>query len=189
MRGFIRRRLVMFRDFRFLKFSIFFTATLFLLTTFAQWRRFNGFDLSNSSIPKKRIHNGGPGKDGIPSIAKPRFAIESHADFLKNENRILGVSIYGIAKAYPIKILDRHEIVNDHFGDQEVVITYCPLCGSGMAFEADINGSKTFGVSGLLYNSDVLLFDRQTESLWSQIAMRAIPGPMRGFCSPFSAAS
>ena len=177
--GFIRRRLVMFRDFRILKFSILFTATLFLLTTFAQGRRYNGFDLSNSSIPKKLIHSGGPGKDGIPSINKPRFVNNAHADFLKSDDRILGVTIDGIAKAYPVKILDRHEIVNDHFGDRKIVITYCPLCGSGIAFDADISGPKTFGVSGLLYNSDVLLFDRQTESLWSQIAMKAISGPMQ----------
>lgn len=171
---------MMFCDFRILKFSALIVTIIILLNTPVHGRGYNGFDTSDSSIPKRLIKNGGPGKDGIPSINRPRFITGSQADFLKNSDRILGVALDSEVKAYPIKILDRHEIVNDRFGDRAVVITYCPLCGSGMAFDADIGGPKTFGVSGLLYNSDVLLFDRQTESLWSQIAMKAISGPMRG---------
>lgn len=81
----------------------------------------------------------------------------------------------GVVKAYPIAILNWHEVVNDQFGAERVVVTFCPLCGTGMAFLATVDGrALTFGVSGLLYNSDVLLYDRQTGSLWSQIMTTAI---------------
>jgi len=86
-----------------------------------------------------------------------------------------------IAKAYPIEIMNWHEIVNDRYGEEPVVITYCPLCGSGVAFSARVSGEVLqFGVSGLLYNSDVLLYDRKTESLWSQLLARAVTGEMNG---------
>lgn len=138
------------------------------------------FDLSNSKIPVSEIKDGGPPRDGIPSIDKPVFLKVSQAT-LKNDDRILGVYENEIAKAYPINILNFHEIVNDHFGDDPVVVTYCPLCGSGIAFDARVNGEpKTFGVSGMLYNSDVLLYDRETESLWSQLKYEAIAGPLAG---------
>ncbi|CAN5238852.1 DUF3179 domain-containing protein [soil metagenome] len=139
-----------------------------------------GFDLSNSSIPTGEIKDGGPPKDGIPSIDKPKF-VSSNKATLADGDRVLGVKENGIAKAYPIKIMNYHEIVNDNFGDQPVVVTYCPLCGSGIAFDATIKGkTKSFGVSGMLYNSDVLLYDRETESLWSQLKYEAIAGPLAG---------
>jgi hypothetical protein len=141
----------------------------------------NGFDLSNSLVPADQIHHGGPSRDGIPAIDRPRFVRASHADFLSDQDRVLGISRNGNQKAYPIKILNYHEIVNDTFDDEAIVISYCPLCGSGMAFVASIDGTvRDFGVSGLLYNSDVLLYDRETSSLWSQIMMQAVTGPMRG---------
>jgi len=94
---------------------------------------------------------------------------------------VLGVVVAGIAKAYPIGVMNYHEIVNDRFGDQAVVVTFCPLCGSGIAFLGEAGGQeRTFGVSGLLYNSDVLMYDHQSESLWSQIMAQAISGPARG---------
>ncbi len=139
-----------------------------------------GFDLSNSSIPVGEIKDGGPPKDGIPSIDKPKFVNIKKATLAAGD-RVLGVKENGIAKAYPIKIMNYLEIVNDHFGDQPVVVTYCPLCGSGIAFDATIKGkAKTFGVSGMLYNSDVLLYDRETETLWSQLKYEAIAGPLAG---------
>jgi hypothetical protein len=125
--------------------------------------------------------NGGPGKDGIPAILTPEFIAAPQATYLKDEDRVLALAQGNEAKAYPIKILNWHEIVNDTIGGKPVVITYCPLCGSGIGFEGIVNGrSLTFGVSGLLYQSDLLMYDYQTESLWSQIAMRAITGPMMG---------
>lgn len=139
-----------------------------------------GFNLSNASISVSEIKDGGPPKDGIPSIDNPSFLKASENSLSKND-RILGVYENGIAKAYPIAILNYHEIVNDHFGDKAIVVTYCPLCGSGIAFDAQVNDKTlTFGVSGLLYNSDVLLYDRETESLWSQLKYESVSGSMLG---------
>jgi len=141
----------------------------------------NGFDLNNASIPEAEILQGGPPRDGIPAIDQPVFVAAKDASFLQAEQRVLGVARQGLAKAYPISILNWHEIVNDHFGEENIAVTFCPLCGTGMAFKADIAGKqRNFGVSGLLYNSDVLLYDRGTDSLWSQLLMEAVSGPMQG---------
>lgn len=141
----------------------------------------NGFDLSNSTIPIDEIRHGGPPRDGIPSIDDPLFVTADNAGFLRPEDRILGLYRQGIAKAYPVRILNWHEVVNDYFGDEPIAVTYCPLCGTGMSFKAEVAGEvRDFGVSGLLYNSDVLLYDRSSESLFSQIATEAISGPLVG---------
>ncbi|MCK5433335.1 MAG: DUF3179 domain-containing protein [Gammaproteobacteria bacterium] len=143
-----------------------------------EWRK---TDFSKSVVNIEEIESGGPPKDGIPSIDQPTFVLADEADYLQDAAAVLGISYHGIIKAYPINILNWHEIVNDQFNEEPVVITFCPLCGSGMAFSASINGkSHTFGVSGLLYNSDVLLYDRQTDSLWSQLMSKAISGPHKG---------
>ncbi|MEN8128885.1 MAG: DUF3179 domain-containing protein [Pseudomonadota bacterium] len=141
----------------------------------------NGFDLTDAQIPIDEVLPGGPPRDGIPAIDRPRFVAASAAGFIAEDDRVLGVVRNGVSKAYPLSIMNWHEIVNDRFGDERVVITYCPLCGTGMAFLADTaDSSLTFGVSGLLYNSDMLLYDRQTESLWSQIMAQAISGRHKG---------
>ncbi len=145
----------------------------------------NGFDLSDSLIPAEHIERGGPPRDGIPSIDNPEFIPAAEARFLRSKDRVIGVHRNGVAKAYPIKILNWHEIVNDSFADEPVLISYCPLCNTGMVFavgHAEV--TFTFGVSGLLYNSDVLLYDRQTGSLWSQIMSKAIAGPLKGVTLP-----
>ena len=141
----------------------------------------NGFDLTGSLIPEADIHHGCPPRDGIPSIDNPKFIKPGQVNFLKPDDRILGLYYKGIARAYPIKILNYHEIVNDQIKQQAFFVSYCPLCGSGMAFKTKItNSDNTFGVSGLLYNSDVLLYDRATQSLWSQILGKSISGKMKG---------
>lgn len=141
----------------------------------------NGFDISNSIIPANEILQGGPPRDGIPAISEPRLVSAGQAGFLQDSDRIIGIEIDGEARAYSIGILNWHEIVNDRIGDRAFAITYCPLCGTGAAFDALIDGEVTeFGVSGLLYNSDVLLYDRNSESLWSQIMRRAISGEKVG---------
>ncbi len=141
----------------------------------------NGFDLSNTLIPADEIRHGGPPRDGIPALDDPVFVPADQAGFLNVEDRVLGISIGDVAKAYPIRILDWHEIVNDDFDGNAVVVSYCPLCGTGMAFDASVDGqTRSFGVSGLLYNSDVLLYDRESESLWSQVMARSVSGPMIG---------
>jgi len=142
----------------------------------------NSFDLTNTSVPRNLIMSGGPDKDGIPSLDTPKFISNNDVDFLHNSDRVLGINYLGIQKAYPIKILNYHEVVNDDFHGNPITITFCPLCRSGIAYSANIKGEKhSFGVSGLLYNSDVLLYDRQTESLWSQIMSTAISGPLKGY--------
>jgi len=139
------------------------------------------FDLSKHSVPLKEILSGGPPKDGIPAILNPVFVQAKNASFLHGEDRVLGLSSGTESKAYPVKILNWHEIVNDTLGDKPVLITYCPLCGTGIAFTRDVGDRQlSFGVSGLLYQSDMVMYDHQTESLWSQISMEAIAGPMTG---------
>lgn len=140
----------------------------------------NGFDLSTLSIPADEVHHGGPPRDGIPALDRPRFLAANRAT-LDDAERVLGLVVADEARAYPVNILNYHEIVNDRIGDVPVVITWCPLCGTGMVFAADPAGETlSFGVSGLLYNSDVLLYDRQTESLWSQLLAEAVSGHYRG---------
>lgn len=145
----------------------------------------NGFNLGGALIPVDEIHSGGPPKDGIPSLDNPAFVEASQAHFLRDTDRVLALTRNGVSKAYPLRILNWHEIVNDRFGDEGIVITYCPLCGSGTASEAKVAGKfLQFGVSGLLYNNDVLMYDRQTQSLWSQILSQAVTGPMKGTMLP-----
>ncbi len=152
-----------------------------LAATHALGETRNGFDLQHSLVPIEAIHSGGPPRDGIPALDDPDLVPAAKADFLVAKDRVLGVAARGEARAYPIKILNWHEIVNDELAGQPIVVTYCPLCGTGIVFDAHVAGrTLEFGVSGLLYNSDVLLYDRQTESLWSQIAKEAIGGPLRG---------
>lgn len=142
---------------------------------------YNGFDVSDALVPAAEIYPGGPARDGIPAIDQPKFITAGQAGFLADDDRILGLDRNGIQRAYPVRILNYHEIVNDRFGDDNILVSYCPLCGTGMAFLATIKGTAhRFGVSGLLYNSDVLFYDRETESLWSQIKKLAVSGPMRG---------
>jgi len=139
------------------------------------------FDFTKHSVPLNQILSGGPPKDGIPALLKPVFIKAAQAGFLNEEDRVLGVIDEGEAKAYPIKILNWHEIVNDTLAGKPVVITYCPLCGTGIGFHPLVHGkSLTFGVSGLLYQSDMVMYDHQSQSLWSQISMQAIAGPMTG---------
>lgn len=132
-----------------------------------------------SSPPTRSTWADRPG-DGIPAIDRPKFLGAGDADFLQPDDRVLGLARGGEAKAYPIRILNWHEIVNDRIGGERVAVTYCPLCGTGVAFRARAEGRElTFGVSGLLYNSDVLRYDRETESLWSQIRKEAVTGAMK----------
>ena len=140
----------------------------------------NGFELEPGLIPAKEIHRGGPPRDGIPAIYGPKFVRAAEQSDLEDADRILGVFVGGIAKAYPVAILEHHEVVNDWTQQTHMVVSYCPLCGSGLVFRSGPEGEAVFGVSGLLYNSDVLLYDHATESLWSQILGQAVTGPKQG---------
>lgn len=140
----------------------------------------NGFDLTDATVPHRDILRGGPARDGIFALTKPDFDSAEETQ-IGDDEKVLAVIYKGVAKAYPLRMLTIHEIVNDVIEDQFYAITYCPLCGSGVAFAANIgSGHLNFGVSGLLYNSDMLLYDRNTESLWSQLAGSAIAGRLKG---------
>jgi Protein of unknown function (DUF3179) len=153
------------------------------LNTYAKTR--NGFDLTDALIPVDEILSGGPPRDGIPAINDPKFESASEASWLRDKDRVLALVIGGQARAYPVRILNWHEIVNDKVGKQHIAVTYCPLCGTGVVFAANIaNTSLQFGVSGLLYNSDVLLYDRNTGSLWSQLMGKSVTGKLKGTSLP-----
>ena len=152
-----------------------------LLSGMAEAKTLNGFDLDDALVPSGEIVGGGPPRDGIPALNEPRMLAAADAAYLNDDDRVLGIELNDEARAYPIRILNWHEVVNDRIGTQHFVVSYCPLCGTGMVFASNVvDRALLFGVSGLLYNSDVLLFDRATESLWSQILGRAVTGPLRG---------
>ncbi|MCB1687212.1 MAG: DUF3179 domain-containing protein [Halioglobus sp.] len=143
---------------------------------------YNGFEVENGLIAPGDIDHGGPGRDGIPALDAPVFLSgKERKGQIKADDRVLGLYYNGVAKAYPISILDHHELVNDQFAETPILISYCPLCGTGMVFLANVKDQAlNFGVSGLIYNSNVLLYDRNTGSLWSQILKKAVTGPMKG---------
>ncbi|RME92604.1 MAG: DUF3179 domain-containing protein [Verrucomicrobia bacterium] len=144
--------------------------------------RLNGFDVANALIPVEAIRRGGPPRDGIPAIDRPRFQPASQpAPWMEDDDLLLSVTVGDETRGYPLRILVWHEIVNDTIAGRPIAVTYCPLCGTGMVFDRRAGGRElSFGVSGLLYQSDVLMYDRQTESLWSQLAMKSVAGPLAG---------
>ena len=133
-------------------------------------------------IPISQVRDGGPGRDGIPSIDNPKFTTESEASgLLSDEVRVVGLKIGDQVRVYPHYILDWHEIINDVINSETVAITYCPLTGSAIGWNRRINGAvTTFGVSGLLYNNNVIPFDRSTSSNWSQLALQCVNGALIG---------
>ena len=146
-----------------------------------QWSR-DFVERSFSLIDKEEILSGGPGKDGIPSLTEPPHQKPGEATYLNPADRVIGVEIGGEARAYPLRILVWHENANDVLGGKPIAVSYCPLCDSSLVFDREIGGQvREFGISGRLYRSNVLMYDRQSdveeESLWSQLQMRAVVGP------------
>ena len=133
-------------------------------------------------IPENDVFDGGPGKDGIPSIDNPQFSLVSEVDFLENRDLVIAVKVDDDIKIYPHPILDWHEIVNDEVGGKPLAITYCPLTGTGIAWERDLGNGEvtTFGVSGLLYNTNLIPYDRTSDSNWSQMQLQAVNGQRAG---------
>lgn len=145
----------------------------------AEWKP-NGFDLSRSTVPAGSVVVGGPARDGIPALTDPRMETAAEAG-LEPEDLVVGLVVDQEARAYPLRILNWHEVVNDRIGDRPVVVTYCPLTDSAVVFDRRIEGrTLEFGVSGLLHDSNVLLYDRDSSSLWSQMAQSAVAGPRAG---------
>ena len=132
-------------------------------------------------VPLDKIKGGGPPKDGIPSIDDPIFASVSESQFMSDSDTVIGLEINGDARAYPLFILVWHEIVNDTVGEIPVSVTYCPLCYTNQVFERIVDGEEVeFGTSGKLYNSNLLMYDRLTESYWSQALGLAVKGELTG---------
>lgn len=156
------------------------------IVRFVQYRAGPSFDLRNAIIPRNEIRSGGPPKDGIPALTNPAVIRAQDAAYLNATDRVAGVVIGEEARAYPLKILNYHEVVNDRLGSVPIAVTYCPLCDSVAVFDrreqpavGARGGVLEFGVSGLLYNSNVLMYDRggRPESLWSQVAAQGVSGP------------
>lgn len=139
-------------------------------------------DLGKALVPLDEIIAGGPPPDGIPPIDKPVFVSPAAADaWLKPTEPVLGFRIGSDARAYPLQILIWHEIVNDVVGGRSVVVTFCPLCNTGLVFDRVVSGTRLdFGTSGKLWKSDLLMYDRETHSLWSQMEGRAVVGARAG---------
>ena len=132
-------------------------------------------------IPQDQVFDGGPGKDGIPALLNPEHTGIDQITYLSDNDLVVGFQAGDQARAYPHKILDRHEIINDELNGKNVAITYCPLTGTGIAWDRLIrNQITTFGVSGLLYNTNLILYDRLTDSNWSQIRLDCVNGALLG---------
>jgi hypothetical protein len=139
-------------------------------------------DFSIHSVPYKDILSGGPPKDGIPALDDPRFVSISEADeWLNPVEPVILVENGDAAKAYPIQILIWHEIVNDSVGGEPVVVTFCPLCNTAIAFRRTFDGSVLdFGTTGRLRFSNLIMYDRQSENWWQQATGEAIAGEATG---------
>lgn len=138
--------------------------------------------LPKNIVPLDEIVSGGPPQDGIPSIDNPKFVSVSEADkFLQDADQVVGLNVNGDIRAYPLQILVWHEIVNDNVGGTPVAVTYCPLCFTNQVFNRTVDGQTVeFGTSGKLYNSNLVMYDRNSNSLWSQALGQAIVGKHAG---------
>ncbi|MBI2004628.1 DUF3179 domain-containing protein [Patescibacteria group bacterium] len=134
------------------------------------------------SVPLDSILGGGPAKDGIPSIDRPKFiSISEASKQLQDTEPGLALEMDNVSRFYPFQILVWHEIVNDTINGRRVLVTYCPLCLSGIVFAPMVDGERVeFGTSGKLWNSNLVMYDRKTDSLWSQILGEAIVGEKTG---------
>jgi hypothetical protein len=134
-----------------------------------------------SLVPLDQIIEGGPPPDGIPPIDHPRFEAARDVRWLASDEPVLALEATGEPRAYPLQILLWHEIVNDTVGGTPVVVTYCPLCNTAITYTRTVRGvAVTFGTSGRLYNSDLVMYDRATRSLWVQFSGTAVLGPLIG---------
>jgi Protein of unknown function (DUF3179) len=143
-------------------------------------------DPNDDSFPEPLIDtaellSGGPPPDGIPAIDRPKFLAADHVDFLDDEEPVLALEIGDDARAYPLQVMTWHEIVNDTVDGVPVAVTYCPLCNTAIAYDRRLGDRVLdFGTSGMLYNSALVMYDRQTESLWSHFTAEGIVGHLAG---------
>lgn len=141
-----------------------------------------GFDDSTKkSVALSDLKQGCPARDCIPAIDDPKYVTADEAAHMADDDVVIAISYKSEHRAYPARILDQHEIVNDTIAGDPIAITWCPLCGSAVGLRRVVAGEVTeFGVSGLLYNSDLVLYDRDTGTLWDQIMAEGIVGPLTG---------
>lgn len=159
------------------------TATLLLNETPPRGAEFEFItDFSKHSVPYSEIFSGGPPKDGIPSIDAPKFISVDEADeWLEDREPVVFVQVGDDARAYPIQILMWHEIVNDVVGDEPLMVSFCPLCNTAIAFKRTFDGQVLdFGTTGRLRYSNLIMYDRQTETWWQQATGTAIVGTYTG---------
>lgn len=143
----------------------------------------SGGPVNNSwIIPENEVFDGGPGKDGIPAIDNPQFLNIENIDFLNEDDLVIGFKSGDDVRAYPHPILDWHEIVNDNVGGTRLAVVYCPLTGTATGWNRvlPVRGETTFGVSGLLFNTNIIPYDRITDSNWSQMRLECVQGALRG---------
>lgn len=138
-------------------------------------------DFCRHLVPLSEFQAGGPGKDGIPALDRPRFAAASSVDWLAPREPVIELAIGRDVRAYPLQILIWHEIVNDRVGGVPVAVTFCPLCNTAIAFDRNVRGrTLSFGTTGNLRNSDLVMYDRQSESWWQQFGGHALVGHYAG---------
>lgn len=138
-------------------------------------------DFTKSSVNLEEVLSGGPGKDGIPAIDTPKFESLTNYQALNDTEPVIGIVLNGEAKAYPLRILIWHEIVNDVIGGVPVAVTYCPLCNTAIVFDRRVDKQVLdFGTTGNLRHSDLIMYDRQTQSWWQQYEGSAIIGDLMG---------
>jgi hypothetical protein len=139
-------------------------------------------DFAKHSVPLSEFQSGGPPRDGIPPVDDPRPTSQADADeWLSDREPVLTVEVGDEVRAYPLQILVWHEIVNDTLGGRPIAVTYCPLCNSSLVFDRRVGRrTLTFGTTGNLRNSDLVMWDRQTESWWQQLTAEAVVGELTG---------
>ena len=158
-------------------------AVLFLTGSYVvaneDWHR---TDFSHSTVELSEIVSGGPPKDGIPALDKPKFVSFQNANYwLDDREPVIVVDIEGLARAYPLQILIFHEIVNDEINGHPITVTFCPLCNASIVFDRRLDGKiLDFGTTGNLRKSDLVMYDRQTESWWQQFTGAGIVGRYAG---------
>lgn len=163
-------------------------AFLFACNKDDQDQTFNTYGGSNGAgsvsdwlLPLDLVLDGGPGKDGIPALTNPETVGVDEINYLSDEDLVIGFSFGGEYRAYPHDILDWHEIVNDELNGGKIAITYCPLTGTGIGWSRFVDGRETtFGVSGLLYNTNLIPYDRLSDSNWCQISLKCVNGSLIG---------
>ncbi len=144
-------------------------------------REWPNTDFDKTTVDLSEIFSGGPPRDGIPPIDDPRFASVTKTKGISGTEPVISIEINGTARAYPFRILIWHEVVNDEIEGVPITITFCPLCNAAIVFDRELDGRiYDFGTTGRLRNSDLVMWDRQTESWWQQFTGEAIVGEMAG---------